>query len=78
MEHDKFMFGKPGDKFRFLNANGYDFERQRARDLFEEGAVLTIRDADVQNFSSTFMFEEHPGRWFNTVMFKKVEEEVQP
>ena len=62
-----------GRKVIFLNDNGRDSERKRARKHFSKGQVLTVKEIYVGRSSSDVEFEEYPGRKFNTVMFADVE-----
>jgi hypothetical protein len=62
-----------GTKVRYLDRNGYDHQRQAARD-----ALLNTEDSYVVNYcyigrsSSSYSFKGIIGRW-NSVMFEKVE-----
>lgn len=68
-------FAKPGDKVRFLDANGYDMDLKSAREQFTKGQVLTVAEARIGNWNSTYRFLSATG-WFNTVMFEPVEDEA--
>lgn len=61
---------RKGDKVMFLSANGYDDQLEKARKLFAAGQILTVRNCDIGDWSSAYEFDELPGQWFNTVMFK--------
>lgn len=66
------IYSRPGTKVKFLGRNGYDFQLKDACKIFETGQILTVRDINVSEFSSTVVFEEYPERSFNVVMFGKV------
>lgn len=70
------IYAKPGTKVKYLGKNGYDAERERAKEFLEVGAVLTVKEIDVHSWVSYALFEEVPGVWFNTVMFEEVEDSV--
>jgi hypothetical protein len=60
----------PGDKMRFLGANGYDHDLAAAFDAgFSACETYTVKNIDVGDWQHTIEFEEIPGR-FNGVMFK--------
>lgn len=58
-----------GRKVKFINENGYEFERKEANDLFIEGETLTVKEIYVGRSSSTVELVEYPNMKFNTVMF---------
>ena len=58
-----------GRKVKFINENGYEFERNKANDLFIEGEILTVKEIYVGRSSSTVELVEYPNIKFNTVMF---------
>ena len=62
-----------GRKVVFLDDNGYDIEREHARELFAKGTELTVKEIYVGGSNSTVEFMEYPGKKFNTVMFADVE-----
>lgn len=55
-------------KAKFLNKNGYDFERERAAKVFDLDKEYTIKSGEMYSSSSNITFEEVEGKW-NTVMF---------
>jgi hypothetical protein len=62
----------PGDKMRFLNQNGYDYQRENARKAgFIEGEVYVVQSCDVGDFNHTIIFSGHPGE-HNGVMFENI------
>ena len=69
-ESDESPYGR---KVMFLNANGYDIQREMANKYFEEGQILTVKEIYVSGSSSDVEFVELPNRMFNTVMFADVE-----
>lgn len=71
------IYSSPGTKVRFLNQNGHDYQREDALKYFAEGQVLTVDEIDVGSWSSSVKFQELPGKWFNTVMFGRIETELQ-
>ena len=58
-----------GRKLVFLDKNGYDLEREYAREFFSKGDILTVKEIYVGRSSSTVEFDEYPNKQFNTVMF---------
>ncbi|MCY8577595.1 hypothetical protein MOD24_17255 [Bacillus haynesii] len=58
-----------GRKVYFLNDNGYESEREFAREHFKPNEILTVEEIYVGRSSSQVEFVEHPGKRFNTVMF---------
>ena len=61
-----------GTKVRLNGRGGYDSERERANTSIGE-KILTVKLCHVDSWSSTYEFEEMPGRW-NTVMFEKIDD----
>ena len=59
---------RKGDTMRFLNRNGYDFEREAAAKVMTEGQTFTVKQCRVGEFSHSVQFEEITGTW-NGVMF---------
>lgn len=74
-----------GDQVLFLNRGGYEsepkqlLERLWANELIsinhEETVMLTVKYVDIGRSSSTYIFKELDGR-YNTVMFRRVENEL--
>lgn len=62
-----------GRKVYFLNDNGYEIDRETAREYFKPNEVLTVQEIYVDRSSSQVEFIEHPGKRFNTVMFADVQ-----
>lgn len=59
-----------GDLVMYLDANGYDYQREQFRNLgFKRVDRFTVNHVDVGGFSSTYGFAEIPNQLFNTVMF---------
>ena len=67
------IYSKPGTKVRYLSKNGYDGQRQAADLIFTKGQILTVKNIDVDSWSSSVEFEELRNKWFNTVMFENIE-----
>lgn len=67
---------KVGDRVRFLNRNGYEIQRVKARLYFKEGDILTVAKVDVGAWDSTYAFEGFAGN-HNTVMFEYVPTELE-
>jgi hypothetical protein len=59
-----------GEPVRFLNENGYEGERNNACAFFTKGQELTVKDIRIGGWTSSYLFEEQPEKWFNTVMFE--------
>jgi hypothetical protein len=66
-----------GTTVYFLDKNGYDSQREDARQYFTKGQALTVANIDVGSSSSTVTFKELPGKWFNTVMFGQPKTEAE-
>ena len=66
-----------GRKVRYLNKNGYDGDRKYANKYLTEGDILTVNEIRVGACSSDVELEEYPGKYFNTVMFEDVEENME-
>jgi hypothetical protein len=64
-------FPGKGDKVRFMNQNGYDTEREKALKAIGLERIVTVVHCDIGSSSSSYTFEEVPGKW-NTVMFDKI------
>lgn len=60
---------EPGDKMRFLDANGYEHERADARKFFTKDQILTVKGVSVGHQHHSIIFEEHVLRAFNGKMF---------
>jgi hypothetical protein len=62
-----------GRKVRYLNKNGWDYDKEYANKFFKEGQVLTVKEIYVSRSSSEVEFIEYPDHRFNTVMFEDME-----
>jgi len=58
-----------GDIMRFLGQNGYDYQLEAAKKVFDQNGSYEVADIDVGDWSSTISFVGIPGRW-NSVMFE--------
>lgn len=67
-------FPKPGDRLRFLGRNGYDHEREAALKVMSPGDVFTVARCEVGGWEHRILFEEFKSRWWNGVMFERVDE----
>jgi hypothetical protein len=66
-------FATAGDKVRFLNKNGHEYQPRYAREAgLVEGELYTVAKEDVGRTLSTYELVEFPGKHFNTVMFDEV------
>ena len=63
-----------GQKVRFLNKNGYEYQLEKAKEAFNVDDEYTIKDCVVGMSSSYYKFEEVTGDW-NTVMFEVIANE---
>lgn len=61
-------WAQPGEQVMFLGENGYEMEREKALALWAPGTVLTVRETNIGDWSSTYRFDDYTGA-FNTVMF---------
>ena len=61
-----------GNKVRFDGVDGWVPGQKYALGFIEPGDLLTVDMIDIGSSSSSVMFLEHPGLWFNTVMFENV------
>lgn len=59
---------KPGDQMFFLNKNGYDYQRQKAAEIFQEGFSYEVENCEVGAFDHDIKFKGIDGR-HNGVMF---------
>jgi hypothetical protein len=70
------VFAKAGDRVRYLDKNGWDWQREEARKHFNPGDILTVSRVAVNPSSSKYWFKETgPTRDFNPVMFELSEPE---
>lgn len=61
-----------GSKVEYtMPENGYELGY---REGLEVGKTYTVASIDVGGWTSRVVFEELPGKWFNTVMFSNVED----
>lgn len=67
------IYSEEGTKVRYLNQNGYDYEREEANKELVEGEVYTVKYTIVGSWYSTVVLKEFPDKEFNTVMFGAVE-----
>ena len=65
------IYAKAGTKVRFLNANGFDAERQNARKYLLTDQTYTVDSIKVGSFVSYVRLKEYPQTMFNTVMFEE-------
>lgn len=63
------IYSPPGTKVYYLDENGYEMERERARKFLRKDQELTIYHTKVDRFRTDFEFVECPNMWFNSVMF---------
>lgn len=67
------IYAKKGDKVRFLNKNGYDWEPKNAIDKgLVKGGIYTVQSVEVGGWMSYVTLKEFPLRSYNTVMFEDV------
>ena len=66
-----------GEPVAFGNKNGYDWQREAAAKVLEEGMTYIVKSVDVGSWTSTVELVEFPGQHFNTVMFYNVTEEYR-
>lgn len=64
------IYASRGHKVRFLDRNGYDNELTEARNLFVKDQILTVDHTEVGSWRTSVVFEEYPGKYFNSVMFE--------
>lgn len=60
---------KKGDKMKFLDRNGYDYQLKVARQVFTPGQIVTVKSIEVEASKHWITFEEVAGE-FNGVMFE--------
>ena len=70
------VLAKAGDKVRYLDKNGHDYQRELARKVFGVDAILTVERISVGRSSSKYFFKDVPGEW-NTVMFERLSPDGQ-
>lgn len=64
-------FPMKGDKMRFIDRNGYDFERAEARIVFKAGAEYEVEDCKIGDWSHSVKFVGIDHTW-NGIMFERV------
>ncbi|MEK3873685.1 MULTISPECIES: hypothetical protein [unclassified Paenibacillus] len=65
------IYAQKGDKVRFLNKNGHDWEPEKARESgLVEGVVYTVEKTEVGGFHTDVYLQEFPGKPFNSVLFE--------
>ena len=65
------FFAPVGSKVTYLDENGYDRDKEYARDTgLKKGEVYTLSGMEIGGSHATLWLEEFPGKSFNTVMFK--------
>lgn len=74
---DKPRWLQPGDWMKFLGKNGYDFERERAREVFSFERWYEVERCEVGSFSHHIKFKRIDGEW-NGVMFERCNEDGSP
>ena len=57
--------------FKYPNS-GYDPDREQVKRLLTLGQEYTISRIERGGWHTSFMLEEHPGEWFNSVHFEEV------
>ncbi|WP_110933782.1 hypothetical protein [Paenibacillus bouchesdurhonensis] len=71
------IYSQKGDRVRFLNKNGHDWEPERAREIgLVEGEIYTVERTDVGGWHTDVYLQEIPGYHFNSVMFENHKETV--
>lgn len=60
-----------GDRMKFLNANGYDSQREAAEKVFDMNKIYTVTGCVVEPWDHWVSFQDIPGVW-NGVMFQRV------
>lgn len=63
-----------GTKVRWVDHNGYDHERRRARHMLGTERIFTIHNCSIGRSSSKYILEEEKTYAWNSVMFEKVEQ----
>lgn len=61
-----------GTKAKWVDHNGYDYQRDQAREKIGTDRILTVKCCRIGHSSSTYEFEEVEGQW-NSVMFEKID-----
>jgi hypothetical protein len=64
------IYSREGDKLIFLDKNGDDGEREKAKKWLKKGEIYTVDHVDVFKYSTTVYLKEFPGKGFNMVMFR--------
>ena len=68
------IYAKSETKVKFINDNGYDFEREEANQILGTDKIYTVKHINVGGWISYVHLKEIPNKSFNTVMFDEVEE----
>ncbi len=66
------IYTKPGKKVKFLNKNGYDWQKEEAAKVLNTEDEYTVVDIDIGGWMSDVYLEGFPHP-FNTVMFENVD-----
>ena len=66
------IYSKHGTLVYFLDENGYDGDREYARQYMQKNQSLTVKSVRIGSWSTDVMFEEIPDKWFNSVMFEEM------
>jgi hypothetical protein len=64
-------FFSKGTKVRWKDNTGWPQDTERAAEVFDPEATYTVKRCRIGRSSSSYQFEEVPGRW-NSVMFEKM------
>jgi len=59
-------------------AGGYEGEREEALKFFTKDQIVKVKKIEIGGFSSRIEFEERPGKWFNSVLFEPIGDDVLP
>ena len=66
------IYSIKGTKVRFTGNGGFPKEVERAKSLLSIGAIYTVEETVVYDWSSVVVLQEHPNIYFNTCLFERV------
>jgi hypothetical protein len=65
-------FYPKGTKVRWVDRNGFPYQRETARKTFDPSETYIVQACQIGRSSSTYQFEGISGRW-NSVMFEAID-----
>jgi hypothetical protein len=66
------IYSKPGTKIRFMAEGGNDYQKTAAKKVLTVTQIYTLKSANIESYSTTFVLEEFPDNVFNSSLFFRV------